>query len=560
MTGLLDHRGDPIRKELLTREVAVPSIGSVRSPIAGYPGEGLNPIALASLLRAADQGDPLRYFELAEQIEERDPHYVGVVGVRRRSVAQIDMTVEAASDSAEDLAKADMVRTLIARDELAEETFDILDAIPKGLSFTEIIWDSSEGQWMPQRLEWRDPRWFTFDRTDLRTPLLRGGESGNGADSPLEPFKFIQLAIKAKSGLPVRSGIARLAMWGWMFKAFTLRDWAIFAQTFGQPVRLGRYHSGASKEDKAALFRAVANIAGDCAAIVPQEMNIEFIESKNVGAGADLYEKRADWLDRQISKAVLGQTTTTDAVSGGHAVSQEHRQVQEDIETADCKALAAALNRDLIRPWMDLNFGPGKSYPRIVIARPKREDLTLLADAIPKLVGVGMRIQASEVRDKFGLSDPDPNSELLGTPAPSLQDQAGSIRTLMEGGASYDQAMHSVSMLSLIGRAGEVGDDRLIALMQAAQPVPAAPAPTKRAAFPGDAIGDRLAAETSADMGELIEQIEAMLEAAADLDEFRMMLASAYPDLDVSGMAGKIAQALVAARAAGMADLEDESA
>ena len=30
--------------------------------------------------------------------------------------------------------------------------------------------------------------------------------------------------------------------------------------------------------------------------------------------------------------------------------------LREDIETADCKALSAALNRDLVRPWCDLEF------------------------------------------------------------------------------------------------------------------------------------------------------------------------------------------------------------
>ena len=44
--------------------------------------------------------------------------------------------------------------------------------------------------------------------------------------------------MKAKSGLPLRSGLARIVSWAWMFKAFTQRDWAIFAQTFGQPVRV----------------------------------------------------------------------------------------------------------------------------------------------------------------------------------------------------------------------------------------------------------------------------------------------------------------------------------
>ncbi|CAN0459889.1 unnamed protein product, partial [Phaeothamnion confervicola] len=238
-----------------------------------------------------------------------DQHYVGVLGTRKRSVAQLDITVEAATDAKEDVAKADMIRDWLARDELQDELFDILDAIGKGVSFTEIIWDTSTGQWRPARLEWRDPRWFRFKREDGKTPLIRGDQG----DAPLPAFKFICATIRAKSGLPIRSGIARLATWSWMFKGFTLRDWAIFTQTYGQPIRIGKFRPGATEADKDALFRAVANIAGDCAAIVPEGMNIEFVESKSADSNSDLYLKRADWLDQQTSKAVLGQTATTDA-------------------------------------------------------------------------------------------------------------------------------------------------------------------------------------------------------------------------------------------------------
>lgn len=520
MTVLVDHRGQPLRKEVLTRDVAAPTLAGVRSPMTGYPADGLNPRKLARIMRSADMGDPLAYFELAEQIEERDPHYVGVLGTRKRSVAQIDATVDAASDSARDVEIADMVRRWIDRDELADETFDILDAIGKGDSFTEIVWDTSAGQWQPTRLEWRDPRWFTYDPCDGRTPLLRGGEEGNGQDSPLPPFKFIRHQVKAKSGLPVRSGIARIAAWGWMFKAFTQRDWAIFTQTYGQPVRIGKFGSGASKEDRATLYRAVANIAGDMAAIVPDGMSIEFIESKNVGPGSDLYEKRADWLDRQTSKAVLGQTTTTDAVSGGHAVAKEHRLVQEDIETADCKALAATLNRDLVRPWVDLEYGPQAAYPRIRIARPKAEDVTGLVDALGKLVPMGMRVQSSEIRDKLGLSDPDANADILRAPA----------------------APAAITQPS----------PRLLQALQAAQEKPAI--------VPADAIGDRLVDQAGPDMADWIEQIEAMMAAANDLGEFAEMLRSAFPQLDAGRLAAKIGAGLTAAQAAGRYDVEESGA
>lgn len=523
MTGLVDRWGNPLRRKLLTRDVAGPTLAGVRQPVAGYPGDGLTPVRLARILRAADQNDPLAYFELAEQIEERDLHYVGVLGTRKRSVSQVDVTVEAASDSAEDERRAEMVRQWLDRDELADETFDMLDAIGKGLSWTEIVWDTSEGQFRPDRLEWRDPRWFTFDR-DGTTPLLRGGEDGHGQDAPLPAFKFIRLAIKAKSGLPIRSGLARLAAWSWMFKAYTQRDWAIFTQTYGQPVRIGRFHAGATKEDKQTLFRAVANIAGDCAAIVPEEMKIEFVEAKNITAGSELYEKRADWLDRQISKAVLGQTNTTDAQAGGLGSGQAnvHNDVREDIETADCKALSAVLNRDLIRPWCDLEYGAGGPYPRLVIARPKQEDLKLLSESLAQLVPIGLRVRQSEIRDKFGLSEPAEGEEVLRRPDPAAVPAAGQPG---------------------------LGEPASLTLHQR-QPG-------------GDHPADRIALQLS-ELGQpaieaMAGTIETMLERATDLGEFRTMLTAAYGELDARQLAEVLAGGMVAAHAAGRSDLVDES-
>ncbi len=419
MVQILDAYGRPIDRKALVQEREGPTLTGVRSPMSGYPADGLNPIRLAAILREADQGDPVRYLELAEQIEERDLHYLGVIGTRKRSVAQLEATVDAASDAAADVEKADRIRAWLNRDELQDETFDVLDSVGKGYSFTRIQWDTSEGQWQPKRLDRWDQRWFRFARHDLTTPLML---DEGGRELPLPPGEFIFAVMKAKSGLPMRSGLARVAAWAWMFKAFANRDWAIFTQTYGQPIRIGKYGADATDDDKRKLYRAVANIAGDCAAIMPDGMAIEFVEAKSIGASIDLYEKRVDWLDRQVSKAVLGQTTTTDAITGGHAVSEEHRKVQEDIERADARALAAILNRDLVRLWIDLEYGPQKAYPRLTIARPEKEDLAQLSTALSQLVPIGLRVQASEIRDKFGLAEPGPQDEVL---APAVPKEPG---------------------------------------------------------------------------------------------------------------------------------------
>lgn len=518
---LVDQYGNPIDRAMLTQEIAAATITGVRSPIAGYPADGLNPRRLANILRAADLGDPLRYFELAEQIEERDLHYAGVLATRKRSVAQLAINVDAASDDAAHVEQADMVRDFIARGDLGEELFDVLDAIGKGVSFSEIIWDTSEGQWRPGRLEWRDPRWFRFDRVDGRTPQLMT-EAGF---VPLMPFKFVCATIRAKSGLPVRSGLARLAAWSWMFKAFTQRDWAIFVQTFGQPIRVGKYQPGATEDDKDTLFRAVANIAGDCAAIVPDSMMIEFVESKNVSSSLDLYERRADWLDQQVSKAVLGQTTTTDAIAGGHAVSQEHRQVQEDIERADSRTLSAILNRDLVRPWIDLEYGPQDAYPTIRIGREDATDVEVTIDGIVRLVPLGLRVQKSWANDLLGIPDPDAGAELLAVPsAPAA---------LPPPAAPF----------------GVAGREAL----QAAAP-----------AIADNNTADRLAAETAKLAApvtdRMIDMVRALVDNAESLDGVRESLKALKPNLPADELAQLMQMALAMADLSGRAEIADAAA
>jgi len=75
-----------------------------------------------------------------------------------------------------------------------------------------------------------------------------------------------------------------------------------------------------------------------------------------------------------------------------------------------------------VRPFIDLNFGPQKEYPRIVLREPETEDLDRLSLALNRLVPMGLRVSASEIRDKFGLADPGEDEEVL---APFVQGQPG---------------------------------------------------------------------------------------------------------------------------------------
>ena len=127
-----------------------------------------------------------------------------------------------------------------------------------------------------------------------------------------------------------------------------------------------------------------------------------------------------EWIDKQVSKAVLGQTATTEGTPGRLGGDDAQAEVRQDLIAADAKQLADTLNRDLVKSIIDINYGPQKAYPRIVIALPEEDDLALLADNLAKLVPLGLQISAQEVRQKLGLSTPDKDAEILQALSPSI--------------------------------------------------------------------------------------------------------------------------------------------
>lgn len=518
--------------ELFGEPKAGPTLTGVRSPLSGFPADGLTPARLAAIHRAAAQGDPLAWLELAEDIEERDAHYTAVLGTRRRQVAQLPVTIESASDDKEHVRHADFLRDWLKEGVLDEALFDLLDAIGKGFSVMEIMWDPTPEAVLPKCLEFRPQRWFTFDPIDGETVVLQEGVTRE----PLSNHKFVVHKHRAKSGLTIRSGLSRIASWAWMMKAFTSRDWAIFTQNYGMPTRVGKFDRAASDADKAVLWRAVANIAGDCAAIIPKEMEIEFVSvDKGTGSPGQLYEKRCDWLDRQISKAVLGQTTTTDAVSGGHAVAQEHRLVQEDIERADAKLVSTTLTRQLVPLLIALNFGPQAKYPRLMIGRPDEVPLKDVVDALDKLGQQGLSIETSELRDRLGFSEPAPDADVIGgrppPPAPPILSPAGMPalpgRPALPAPGGLDQLRH------LVSRHASAPEPDLV-----------------------EALTDSLAQDAAGAMAGLTAQIRAAFDQASDLADLADRLSRM--NLDSKALADAMGRGLALAHLSGRAALLDE--
>ena len=490
-------------------------------------------------------------------MEEKDLHYLSVLGTRKRAVSQLPIEVEPADDSAQAKEDAKLVEDWLDRDLLESELFDILDAVGKGVSTVELIWETTSSRWTPKLLKWRDPRWFEFDRVDGETLLLRGGEEGIGMSTPLPAAKFITHFHPAKSGLPIRSGLARIAAWGYMFKNFAIKDWVTFLEAYGHPIRIGKYGPNESEENKSILERALYQLGSDAAAAFPETMSVEFVDRKAGTAPNDLWRSHAEYFDLQISKAVLGQTNTTDAQAGGLGSGQAnvHNDVRGDIERADAKLLAATLNRDVVVPLVMLNRGMRDKYPRIKIGRPDPVDVDSMVKSASALAEMGVEIDAEEVRERAGLPGAKAGAKILVPGAGMKPDPAPSGNAPETPTGGRGGSVPGKMGAPMLSRPLKPADRATEAALQSAR---------SGGGDGNDGQGvrepDAIALTTEESLGDwealinpLLDPVETLIGDCGDLGELQSRLVEVLGDMDVSAFADLLAKGQFAARIAGLA-------
>ena len=393
------------------------AVAQVTDKYSEYPSNGLTPGRLGQIFKEADAGDVLRQAELFEEMEEKDPHLFSQLQTRKNAVTGLDYEViPFDSDDPRDKEIAEFVEGQLGSIEGLEDIMlDLLDAIGKGFAVSEIMWGYDEGHITVNDIRARHQKRFFWDSVD-DSFRVRTEEAPEGILLPAN--KFIVHKYKARSGHPSRAGVLRVVAWMYLFKNYTLKDWVGFCEVYGMPLRLGKYQPGASDADKAALMQALVQIGADAAGIIPDGTAIDFINTEKTSS-TDLYERLARYCDEQISKAILGQTLTSDSGGGSFAQSKTHNEVRHDLTVADCKGLAATLRRDLIRPLVLFEFGEDKRVPYIRFDCEESEDLEQTANILDVLVGkIGLKVPTSYIYKKFSIPKPEGDEEVASPAAP----------------------------------------------------------------------------------------------------------------------------------------------
>lgn len=400
------------KKALKSKQTA--DVAQLNREFSEHPSRGLTPAKLASILEDAEHGDLLAQLDLFMDMEEKDAHIMAELGKRKRAVLGLDwMIVPPKNASAAEEKAAEQIKEII---ESIPDFEDVLlamaDGIGYGFSCLEYEWVNHNELWVPAALHHRPHRWFTVDRENRESLRLRDN-SENGQE--LWKAGWIVHEHKAKSGDLTRSGLFRTLAWPFLFKNYSVRDLAEFLEIYGLPVRVGQYPPGATDKEKATLLRAVVNMGHSAAGIIPESMMIDFKEAAK--GGGDPFMAMIEWCEKSQSKAILGGTLTSqaDGKSSTNALGNVHNEVRKDLLISDAKQIASTLTRDLVLTLCQINgivTDPARC-PRFEFDIIESEDLSLFAEAIPKLVDIGADIPIDYVHEKLKIPKPKEGQQIL---------------------------------------------------------------------------------------------------------------------------------------------------
>lgn len=392
-------------------------LGWLSTDFQEHPVRGLTPAKLHQLLTEAESGYLTAQADLFCDMEERDTHLFSEIDKRKRAVLCLDWYVRAKRNASAQEEKIALEIQEWLEDLKGFKTIlkDALDAIGHGYSCQEIEWERLGSLWLPKTIEHILPRHFM---TPVDAPNELRLACGSGGEELLD-FGWIVHKAKAKTGYVARSGLHRVLSWPFLFKNYSVRDLMEFLEIYGLPQRIGKYPSGATNEEKHTLLRAVMMLGRNAGGIIPNGMSIDFEECAK--GTSDPHMAMIKWCELSQSKAILGSTLTSqaDGQSSTNALGKVHNEVRWELTESDAEQLAGSLNDSLINYYMRLNYPnitPDR-YPDFCFDLSQPEDLGIFAEALPKLVEIGMKIPVAWAHEKLSIPLQADDEDILGVKA-----------------------------------------------------------------------------------------------------------------------------------------------
>jgi len=368
---------------------------------------------------------------------QNDAQVRSCLNTKKFAVLAKGWSIQPASDSPEDLRIAQFIEFCLndMKGSVQEMLFKVLDAIAKGFSVCEInykpiLGGPFDGMIGLATIKSKDPSEFGFDLDEfLNVRGLTHLTAGAGVGllpRALPAEEFIIYTHMPVYELPHGQSDLRAAYKHWWSKEVILKFWNLYMEKFGMPTAKGTYKRGVPKDQQDDLLRVLDKIQQETALVVPEDVTVELLEARRSGDAG--YVTAVEFHNKQIAKAILGQTLTSDEGSrvGSLALAKVHmdvlrfylerlkRDIEETVMREQLVRRLVEINWGMVDGrWLMANGNPSTmnhqpstipAIPRFVLGSLEEKDLELLGGLITKLVD-GRVVEPNEpwIREYLGI-------------------------------------------------------------------------------------------------------------------------------------------------------------
>ena len=414
---------------------------------AALDARGLTPERVQDILRAAlgstDLGAQWELFDLMEDTWYRLSKNLNE---RKRAVVSMLLGGKLCVEAYEQTGSDEPSKLAVAKQELVQAAMlaslpqatrnengwrgllsDALDAVGKGISVQEILWNratlNGKPAIVPRAYKWVHPVHYGYPHAwmglqseggapDAETLMLSPRAQGSDwVEFP--PDKFLVCVCKSRTGHPATTAMLRALAPLWMAANFA-QDWMLnLAQLFGIPMRWATYDPSNPKL-LGQIVNMLENLGSAGYGAFPAGTTLELKEA--VKAATDNPQA---WLinfaDTACDILILGQTlTTSQGNKGSQALGTIHDGVRGEIILNDAVWLCEQLNEQWVPALMRLNFGSNDEDPWIEVELEEVKDAKAMAERDKVLISdLGLPVSKSWFYARHEIPEPAPDEELL---------------------------------------------------------------------------------------------------------------------------------------------------
>lgn len=389
----------------------------------------ISPATLDEIKAEAANGELGRLMEVYEKTLT-DSRIGGIVGSMKATVAGLPIKVmrgEVTQKSETALADdyRSVFREALMNFDVGMWVKDLVDTYLYGTRVFQLAWEPVEyqrgkvlylpkqpkpvpGQSLAQEMEQDHPKWGELKILTRKNPQ---GQFVTDLDSR----RIMALTDGTATGRHDVIGSLRRILGWYITKMYAQLWWIEYVESYGQPIRVGRYSPEASKTERAELRSFLRNFGRNKWGLFPEGSQFQVIESQYAGQ-INTFSDLIKMANMEIAVALQGQTgITQDSAQGSRA----KLQVLDDVRIEIVNDIAQIVSRGftaLAHATLLVNYGPNyikRLRPRVrpIVRKPGSD-----AEKVTTFTGLsalGVAVPIEEIHDQLGVPQPEQDQLVL---------------------------------------------------------------------------------------------------------------------------------------------------